>query len=235
MKALILAAGKGTRMGALTDNIPKPLIEINKKPFLGFILENLSRAGINEIGIVVGYKKERIIDFLKDRKPKPTFIEQKVQLGTGHAVRAAEEWANGKNFIVLMSDNLYSPADIKNISREDSFCYVAGCEHSTPEKFGVLMTDGEFLGRIIEKPSNPPGNLINTGLYKFTPEIFGAIGRVKKSERGEYEITDAINLLCKTQKVRFIKLYDYWLNLGCPGDIQKLEKFVSTQKQYFIN
>jgi len=229
MKALILAAGRGTRMNHLTDDMPKPLIKINKRAFLDLILENLSVAGIDDVGIVVGYKKEKIIQHLKDSEPKikTRFIEQEEQLGTGHAIKMAKEWSGGEDFIVLMGDNLYSPKDIKNICREEGFCCVAGYEHKHPENFGVLVINKGRLERIVEKPSSPPSNMINTGLYRFTPDIFDALDRTKKSERDEYEITDAITMLCQKQMVKVVKIQDYWLNLGCPEDIPKLEKFLT--------
>lgn len=226
MKALILAAGRGTRMRHLTDDRPKPLIKIDDKTFLDHVIENLEKAGIKDIGIVVGYKKEKIEDHLKGRS-NISFIEQGEQLGTGHAVNAARKWSAGEDFVVLMGDNLYSPNDIKKLLRQDDLCYVAGRAHQTPEKFGVLTIDGEFLKGIIEKPCNPPSNLINTGLYKFTSEIFNALDKIGRSERGEYEITDAINLLCGERKVKFIKIMDYWLNLGCPEDIPVIKAFLS--------
>ena len=227
MKALVLAAGRGTRMNQLTEKTPKPLIDMGGRTFLDYVLENLSKAGIDDIGIVVGYRKELIIDSLKDSASNLSFIEQEEQLGTGHAVRMARQWSGGEDFIVLMGDNLYSPGDIRGISISDGFCYVAGYEHQTPEKFGVLATSGGFLESIVEKPPNPPGNLINTGLYKFTPGIFKALEGIGKSERGEYEVTDAINILCMERKVRFVRLKDYWLNLGCPEDIPAIKKFLS--------
>jgi len=176
--------------------------------------------------------KEKVIKCLKGNELKTTFIEQKEQLGTGHAIMMAKEWAGNDDFIVLMGDNLYSPRDIRNISREDGFCYVAGYRHETPEKFGVLVTKGEMLDSIIEKPGRPPSNLINTGLYKFTPDIFDALAGIEKSERGEYEVTDAISTLCKRHKVKFIRLYDYWLNLGCPEDIPAISDFLSKMPGY---
>jgi bifunctional UDP-N-acetylglucosamine pyrophosphorylase/glucosamine-1-phosphate N-acetyltransferase len=229
MKALILAAGRGTRMRHLTDDRPKPLVEIGDRTFLDHVIESLGRAGINEIGIVVGYRKEKIKDHLNGMS-NISFIEQGEQLGTGHAVNVAKRWSAGEDFIVLMGDNLYSPKDIERLLRRDGLCYVAGHEHQTPEKFGVLMIDGEFLKGIIEKPSNPPSNLINTGLYKFTSEIFNALDKIDKSERGEYEITDAINLLCRERKVKFVKIMDYWLNLGCPEDVSEINKFLSEDR-----
>jgi len=235
MKALVLAAGRGTRMDHLTDDRPKPLINIKGKPFLHYVLESIRKAGIEDIGIVVGYKKEMVEEYFKSRSYssdpglKLTFIDQKEQLGTGHAIKTGKQWSSGNGFVVMMGDNIYSPNDIKSISNDDAYCYAAGFKHEHPERFGVLMTSGNHLDGIVEKPSNPKSNMVNTGLYKFTPEIFSALDRIGKSERGEYEITDAINLLCKDDKVRLIRIQDYWVNFGRPEDIPGVEDFIGSR------
>lgn len=226
MKAVILAAGRGTRMGEHTSEMPKPLININGRPFLDFVIENLNQAGISDIGLIVGYKKEMIKEFLKNKGINATLIDQDEPLGTGHAVGLCEKWTNGQDFIVLMGDNLYSSADIKRIEINDEFCYVAGYPHENPEKFGVLKETNGMLDGIIEKPKSPPSNLVNTGLYKFTPDIFPAIRNTAKSERGEIEITDAITMLCKNGLVKLSQIQDYWLNLGSKEDINSIGEFI---------
>jgi dTDP-glucose pyrophosphorylase len=227
MKVLILAAGKGVRMQPLTYEVPKPLIMVNGQPFLYYIIKNLKEAGLDEIGIVVGYKEHMIEAWLRDNKINAYLIRQKKRLGTGHAIKLAKEWVNGENFIVVMGDDLYSPNDIKAIANDDEFCYVAGLEHEHPERFGVLVCDGDFLKEIEEKPEKPKSNLINAALYKFTPEIFAAIEKTPKNpKRGEYEITDAISLLCKQKKVKITKIHDYWVDMGRLEDLPKVKEFI---------
>jgi len=110
---------------------------------------------------------------------------------------------------------------------DDSFCYVAGLKHENPEKYGVLIRDGEdFLEEIIEKPKEFVGDLINAGLYKFTPEVFEKLLQIKKSARGEYEITDTISLLAKEKKVKIKEIKDFWLDFGNPEDIKKVSDFI---------
>ena len=154
-------------------------------------------------------------------------MEQKEQLGTGHATRTAQDFAGSENFILLMADNLYSPRDLKAIAKNDSFCYIAGMVHKNPEKYGVLVKRNGCLERIEEKPKTFVGNVINTGLYKLTPEIFKALDRIEKSPRGEYEITDALTLLAKQKKVRVFIIQDYWLDFGCKDDIPRIAEFLS--------
>lgn len=233
MKLVILAAGKGIRMLPLTEERPKPLIEIAGRPFLHYVLEQAEKAGFsfNDIAIVVGYKKEMIKKWLVDNNVKITTIEQDQLLGTGHAISLAQPFVDNENFIVLMGDNLYLAQDVEKMEKDDDFCYIAGFKHNNPEKFGVLITerdeqDNMFLVKIEEKPEKPPSDLINTGLYKLTPEVFDALKRIKKNEkRHELEITDALNMLARRKKVRIIEIKT-WYDFGCPDNIKEIEEFV---------
>lgn len=220
MKVCVLAAGKGTRMLPFTKKTPKPLIHINKKPFIDYTISNIKTAGFHDIVLVVGYLKEKLINHLG---PYFTYVIQEEQKGTAHAVSLLQDIVNS-NFIVIMGDNIYSPYDIKSIAQQDDYCYVACLTHPEPQKFGMVISKDGFLKRIIEKPKNPTTNLISAGLYKFTPEIFGAIKKIKPSERGELEITDAISLLAQKNKVKLMKIKDYWINLGSIEDIPVVEK-----------
>jgi len=232
MKALILAAGKGLRLRPLTLERPKPLIKVAGKPLLYFIMKNLHEAGFSDVGIVVGYKKEMVEGFLDTMGSyglDAELIEQKEQMGTGHAIKTAEQWVGGENFLALMGDNLYSPSDLSALNKADKFCHVAGYEHDNPERFGVLVQNNGFLERIVEKPKSFVGSFINTALYKFTPDIFDSLRHIKKSERGEYEITDAITELCRNNKVRTVRINDYWLDLGSEADIKTITDFIRSR------
>jgi len=227
-KAVILAAGKGTRMGDLTKYLPKPLLEINNRPFLYYVIQNLTGLGLIDMCIVVHYKKEHIESFIKEHNIKVTLVDQGEPLGTAHAIGAAKDFVKDDNFIVLMGDNYYSTDDIKRMLIDDNLCYIAGMKHSYPEKYGVIVKDGDFLVRLPEKPKEFISDLINIGMYKFTPEIFGAISKIRKSIRGEYEINDAILLMANRKKVKVIEILNDWIDLGCPADIPKAEEFFRT-------
>ena len=105
--------------------------------------------------------------------------------------------------------------------------YIATIKHSNPERYGVIIKQGDMLKRIVEKPKSFVGNLINTGLYKFTPDIFDALRVIKKSERGEYELTDAVTMIARKRSVKVIELRDFWLELGSISDIKAIEGFLS--------
>ncbi len=228
MKAVIIAAGKGVRMLPLTLNKPKTLIDINEKPFLMHLLERLNQAGFQDqdIAIVAGYKKEKVQEFLDEQNLSITVIEQPALVGTGDAVFQARAFVDEEDFMVIGGDNLFSVEDLVRIKHEDEYCYVAGWEVEDPSQYGVLVCKGNVLLEIVEKPTEFVGNLINAGLYKFTPDIFEALEQIDLSERGELELTDAISLLAEGRKVKIMMLKDYWLDLGKKEDIEKVEDFL---------
>ena len=229
MKALVLAAGKGVRMMPLTIDKPKVLIQISGKPFLSYVLENLKKAGFSEsdIFIVVSHHKEQVIKWLDENGISANIIDQGKPQGTGHAVLQAERWIK-ENFVVAMGDNLYSAADMEHMAVEDELFYVGAFESTHPRDYGVIETKAGKLVKIEEKPANPKSSLVNTGLYKFTPEIFSVLKKLQKSPRGEYELTDAINILAAEGKVRAVKLHDYWIDMSSAEQLPKIEKQINS-------
>jgi bifunctional UDP-N-acetylglucosamine pyrophosphorylase/glucosamine-1-phosphate N-acetyltransferase len=239
-KAVVAAAGQGTRMLRLTNNKPKHLINVRKRPFLSYLLDNLLEAGYKEIILVVGYKEDMMKDFLAKYKPPKTIDKYEIKLvsqyeilgpkekmyGTACPVKCVKDVIGEESFVFLYGDNLYSVKDLKKMSTNDEYCYVAGIKDAHPEKYGVLLTEDGFLKEVIEKPKEYVGDLINTGLYKFTSEVFNKLDKIKKSPRGEYEITDAISMLAKEKKVKVKKIEDYWKDFGNPGDVIKISKLM---------
>ena len=174
-----MAAGKGTRMLPLSATTNKVLIPVGGKPFLYHVLKRLERAGFDEIGIIVNYKKELVQSFIDEHDWDVTIIDQQEPRGTGDAVRCARQFVGNEQFVVLGGDNLWSAADLQRMRIDDGFNYVMGKKHDHPEQYGVLQTKGEYLVNIVEKPAKFVGDLINTGLYKFRPEIFSALDLIK--------------------------------------------------------
>ncbi len=237
-KVVISAAGEGTRMQTLSKDKPKHLIEVNRRPFLAYLLDNIFEAGYQEIILVVGYKQEAMKEFVesyrfKDTPQNITMVsqfellgtKQEGKYGTACPLMCVQEYVKGEPFISLCGDNFYSVNDLRSMNVDDRYHYIGAREHATPEKFGVLLTEGEILKEIIEKPKEFAGNLINTSLYKFTPAIFEILPRISKSPRGEYEITDVISLLAKEKKVKVKVMKDYWMDFGRPEDVETFSKF----------
>ena len=230
-KVVIAAAGRGTRMLQLSRNKSKHLINVSNKPFLAYLLDNLRRAGYQELILVVGYKAEAMEKFLKDYGYQVKLVNQfeilgEKEYGTLCPLKCVKDIVGEENFLAIYGDNLYSVKDLEAFNIDDNYNYVSGFWHQKPEKYGVLVSDNGFLKKIVEKPKENMGNLINTGLYKFTPEVFDKILQIKVSPRGEYELTDAINLLAGEHKVKIKEIKDYWLDFGNPADIMKLSQFL---------
>lgn len=221
MKCVVLAGGKGTRMLPLTETKPKVMVEVNSKPFLYYVVERLKKAGFTDIAFVVGYKKEVIEEYFD----YPT-IEQKRQLGSGDAVKCCKEFINGENFVLIYGDSIFEVEDYEKLNKDDDLCYIAGIKVENPSAYGVLRVEDGFLKKIVEKPKEFVGNLINVGIYKFTPEIFDALDKIKLSQRGEYELTDAITILAEQNKVRVFAVTTM-IDFGKLEDIPKVEKYLS--------
>ena len=226
MKVIILAAGRGTRMKDLTSNKPKPLIEVNGKPFLYYLIENVHKAGFNNLGIIVNYKKEQIREFLDKYNIRAKLIQQIDESGVGAAIKSAKEFVGNENFISLMGDNYYFSEDLMKMNNNDEYCYMHSTYSHNPEKYGVIVSNNGFVSQVVEKPKEFITNTVSTGLYKLTPEIFNALDQIDISERGECEIPDAFNLLAKQGKVKVIKSKKPWLDFGCPEDIPKVNEFL---------
>jgi NDP-sugar pyrophosphorylase family protein len=238
-KVVIAAAGQGTRMLELSKDKSKHLIEVNGRPFLAYVLDNLILAGYTDITLIIGYKKELMEDFKNNYVP-PKKSEFKINFINQHEILGPKEKIYGtacplmcvknninEQFLFICGDNLFSVNDLKEMNIDDDFNYVAGLTHEHPENYGVLVTNGEYLEKIIEKPKEFVGNLINAGLYKFTVEVFDKLPLINESPRGEYEITDVISLLAKEKKVKIKIINDYWKDFGKPEDVEKLSKFLN--------
>lgn len=242
-KVVIAAAGQGTRMLHLTDDKSKHLIEIENKPFLSYLLDNLFVAGYRDLVLVVGYKEDLMKQFVDNYVPpidNPEKKEYKITLvsqfeilgpkekeyGTACPIKCVKDIIGDNNFIYLCGDNFYSARDLKGIDIDDEYTYVSGMISNEPEKYGVLVARDGILEKIVEKPKDFVGNLINVSLYRFTPEIFTKAFEIDKSSRGEYEITDAINLLAKEGKVKVKEIHDFWIDFGRPEDIKKLAEML---------
>jgi len=219
MKAVVLAAGKGVRLRPLTDKIPKVMVEVKGKPLLGHVLARLVDAGIEGFEIIVGYKKEAIMEYFGNvfAGLPINYIAQEEQLGTAHAVALAEGRVQG-NFIVVNGDVLVEGALFKKLMEgegdplaEGEFdAIVVGRQVDDPWRYGVLVYEGDVLKDIIEKPEygKQPGNIINAGIYRFNEKIFPAIRETKESERAEFEIVDSIKILMHSGGKAGVLLYE---------------------------
>jgi len=222
LKAVVLAAGQGTRMGPLTRNTPKVMLPIANEPVLSHVIRSAREAGIKEFVLVVGYGANIIEDYFGDGSEMGVnikYIRQEKQLGTADAVRSAQELVNDR-FLVLNGDIIVSAAHIRNLIEQKSDMVMTARIVKNPSEYGVLEIQNNRVSRIIEKSQNPPTNLANAGIYVFALSIFDAIRRTPLSVRKEYEITDSLQLLIdEGADVGYLELTDKWMDIGRPWDL----------------
>lgn len=228
MKAIILTAGEGTRMRPLTITKPKTMLQIGGKPILQYNIESLRDAGVDDITLVVGYHEEVIKDHFKDGTDlgvKINYVTQENRLGTAHAIGSAREHVHG-HFITLNGDIIVDPTLITELidcyRKENARSMLILTEVDDPSSFGVVELSGNRIVQIVEKPKkeDAPSNLINAGIYLFDDQIFDAIDQTVKSERGEYEITDSLQLqMNDDENVVGLKSTNRWIDIGRPWEL----------------
>jgi glucose-1-phosphate thymidylyltransferase len=235
MKAVILAAGEGTRLRPLTEDKPKALVEINGEPILSHCFDQLAELGADEFVVVVGYLKQRIIDYYDDEYDGVpiTYTHQREQNGLAHALLTAEEHVDD-DFLLMLGDNVFQAnlADVvrrQHEKRTDAAFLVEEVPNEDAGRYGVCDTNeyGEITD-VVEKPDNPPSNLVMTGFYAFSPAIFHACHLVQPSDRGEYELSDAVDLLIESGRIIDAIRMDGWrVDVGYPEDRDHAEELLT--------
>lgn len=227
MKAVILAAGLGKRMRPLTNNKPKALVEFKGKPLLEHVLESIEKAGIKEAVIIVGFGSKKIKKKFGNvfGKMKLSYVEQKIQMGTAHAVLQAKGLVKGR-FLVGHADVIVLSSLWKKLATKKNFdAVIALREDKHPERYGVALVSGKKLETIVEKPSKKlKSNLVNAAAYLFSQKIFAEIEETKVSKRGEFELTDSINSLAAKGKVGFVVYKGTCIDIGTINELRKAEK-----------
>ncbi|AEN05890.1 UTP--glucose-1-phosphate uridylyltransferase [halophilic archaeon DL31] len=232
MQAVVLAAGKGTRLRPLTEDKPKGMVEVADKPLITHCFDQLIDLGADELIVVVGYMKEVIIDHYGDAyEGVPiTYTHQREQNGLAHALLTVEEYIDD-DFMLMLGDNIFQ-ANLQDVvrrqreDRADAAFLVEEVPWDDASRYGVCDTNqyGEITD-VVEKPDDPPSNLVMTGFYTFTPAIFHACHLVQPSNRDEYEISDAIDLLIQSGRtIDAIGLDGWRIDVGYPEDRDEAER-----------
>lgn len=217
MQAVILAAGKGTRMSPITQTRPKPLIPVAGESCIKHIIKRLPKK-IDEIVMVIGYKKDMIKESLGDNfdNRKISYVEQKEQLGTGHAIAQTEKKIKD-DFICIVADHIWGEKDLSAlVERKGNI--VTGRKVDDVSSYGFMEVEGGKLKKITEKPGEKKQGLVNVSAYKFKPKIFDCIKKIKPSSRGEIEIVDAINILAQNNEVEWLECRQ-WMDFSTPWQI----------------
>ena len=232
MQGVVLAAGEGTRLRPLTEDKPKALVEVDGRPILGHCFDRLIELDAEELVVVVGYQKQKIIEHYGDTyEGVPiTYCHQREPLGIAHALLTAEEHIDD-DFMMMLGDNVFEAnlQDVVNRQQEDradAAFLVEEVPREEASRYGVCDTNdyGEIVD-VVEKPDDPPSNLVMTGFYTFTPAIFHACHLVQPSDRGEYEVSDAVDLLIKSGRtIDAIRMEGWRIDVGYPEDRDEAER-----------
>jgi dTDP-glucose pyrophosphorylase len=251
-KAVILARGLGKRMRAENESVKldeqqtriaaqgiKALMPIvGERTLLDFIFESLSQAGFSEFCLVIGNENQAIRDFCAKLNYKISFAIQEKPLGTANAVLAAEDFAGDDNFLVVNSDNLYPINDLERLRNLISAGLIAfdkqnlikksNIDETKINKFAVLDFDeNDYLKKIIEKPERVAENsFISMNAWLFSPKIFAACSQIKLSERGEFELADAVNFAIENLDEKFKAVYskEGVLDLSSRADVENVRE-----------
>ncbi|MCD4686076.1 MAG: NTP transferase domain-containing protein, partial [Anaerolineae bacterium] len=202
MKAIVLCAGKGTRLYPVTLTMPKPLVPVANKALLKYAIETLIAMGATEIGLVVNSLdspiRTKLGDGLETVGVPLTYIEQANPRGLAHAVKLAQPFIGDAPFFMYLGDNIFQDSMTvlhDTFQETGASAVIALTEVPNPSAFGIAELEGGKIKRLVEKPKDPPTNLAIAGVYVFQPDIFDAIDHIKPSWRNELEITDAIQYL----------------------------------------
>jgi dTDP-glucose pyrophosphorylase len=232
-KAVVLAAGRGTRMRELTTELPKPMIGVRGKPVLQHIVEGLRDAGVRRFVIIVGYHAEMVRNFFGDGRHHNVDIEyatQTVQDGTGRVVDLARNFSGRSPFILSYGDILISSVNYKRVVDlpDDCEAIITVTRGEDVSKGGAVFVNEQMeLVDLREKPKpgEPTSPWYNAGLYTFRPSIFEFIAKLKPSPRGEYELTDAIRDLAHSgNKVQALELSGEWADVRDPEVLANLNR-----------
>lgn len=217
MRAIIPAAGIGTRLRPHTYTLPKVLLNVAGKPVLGHILDGLLEYGIDELTLIIGYQGDKVSNFVKEHYNIPAkFIVQEKRKGLGHAVGLGLEDIDEPALIIL-GDTIFD-VDFKNFFQTPETA-IGVTEVDDPRRFGVVEVKDGFVSRLVEKPDDPPSNLAVVGLYKIKSQarLKAAIDELIAKDittKGEYQLTDALQLLIDQGEEIRVSMVKGWYDCG---------------------
>lgn len=225
-QALLMAAGRGKRLRPLTDDRPKPMVQVGGRPILEWTLNSLPDS-VEEVVVVVGYRKDQIINHFGDlwNGRRIRYVEQKELKGTGHVVHVAEPLL-AERFMVLNGDDLYCKQDLEQLT--ESHLSILGLKVENNGRFGLLSIDGEgcLSSATDDKPQGNSG-IINIGAYVLNRD-FLSYDLVPIGDGTEYGLPQTIGVMAHDYRIRVVTAQD-WLPVGFPEDIDKADAWLRRQ------
>lgn len=236
MQCVVLAAGEGTRLRPFTADTPKALVEVGDRPLIEYGFDELVDLAVDELLVVVGYRGEQIMHRygVSYRDVPITYLHQRERLGLAHALRLAEPYVDD-DFLLMLADNVFE-ANLGDMVEHhltleaDATVFVEQVPLEEASRYGVcrLNEDGAVV-ELVEKPDSPPSNLVLTGFYAFSQAVFPACRLVEPSDRGEYELTDAIDLMIQAGRgVQSVRMDGWRVDVGHPQDRERAERHLES-------
>ncbi len=230
MKAIVPAAGKGTRMGQLSEQVPKPLVPVANVPMIGHVLTSLRAAGVREVAVIVGYMADKVRAYVGDGRRfgvDVAYLEQQIANGTGAATLMGEEFVGDDPFVLAFADIIVHPdfyvSFANRLLDRDCDALLAVRVVDDPWQGAAVYADDQWrVSKVIEKPK--PGtsatNYDSAGMFAFRPAIFDQLHRLQPSERGEFELTQAIDMaINEGRPVEAWAIERYWSNVSSPANL----------------
>ncbi len=232
-KAVLLAAGRGTRMRELTLDLPKPMIPVRGKPILAHITGGLAAAGVTDFLLVVGWRADVVTDYFGDGTAqgfRVQYVTQETQDGTGRVVELGRSFTGADPFVLSYGDILVEPSNYVQLvgpaGGDEALVTVKRMDDVS--KGGAVFVNERFEMTDLRekpKPGEPTSPWYNAGVYAFRPSIYEFTARLEKSPRGEYELTDAIRALAQSgRRVRCLELHGEWADVRDPEILAELNE-----------
>ncbi|MGQ0798018.1 MAG: bifunctional sugar-1-phosphate nucleotidylyltransferase/acetyltransferase [Methanobacteriota archaeon] len=222
MKAVVLSAGEGARMGPFTASEPKVMIPVGNRPILEYVVKALVENGVLDLVLVVGYHRERILSHFQDGKAfgaRISYVTQSKQLGTAHALLEARKHVDGR-FVVLNGSNMVDARFVEDLLARDDGPAVVITQSDRPRAYGVARVEGERLVGITEKPTEAVTNLINTGAYALDASIFPVLERL--AGLGKHDLPGTVSALAESADVAAVRTEGMWVDALYPWDLLRL-------------
>jgi bifunctional UDP-N-acetylglucosamine pyrophosphorylase/glucosamine-1-phosphate N-acetyltransferase len=223
MQCVILAAGKGTRLRPLTENCPKPLVEVAGKTLLDHIVEAIP-SSVDELIIVTGYLGHMIEEYCGSEfhGKKVTYVRQEEQNGTAKALWLCKDLIKGR-FLFLFADDIHGKEDLARATSFTRSLLVASV--SNPEKFGIVVRNPDgTLGLMIEKPEHAPSNCASTGAMVLDEHIFDF--EPQSPVKGEYYLTEVIERYAQEYPIAVVE-QTKWIPIATVEDVQNANALFS--------
>lgn len=237
MKAIIPAAGEGTRLRPHTHTIPKVLVGVAGKPILGHILDGLLQVGVDEVILVVGHLGDRVASYVREKYSlKVHTVQQEERLGLGHAVYLTKQYLDENPFLIIYGDTIFD-ADLSQAIGQPG-TYIGVKEVADARRFGVVTVDGDRITGFVEKPDTPISRLAIVGInYMVNASLlFECLERLIQSGRttkGEFQLTDALQLMLESGEEMHTFVVDGWFDCGKPETLLATNHYLLMRTSHY--